>query len=56
MTTTATVTPRLRDPLLRNCHEIETLRVGLVDDVKVQPHSYLAVERRVTLQSGPLAD
>jgi transcription antitermination factor NusG len=35
--------------------EIETLRAGLVDGVKVQPHPYLAVGQRVTLQSGPLA-
>ena len=33
--------------------EIETLRTSLIK--RVQPHPYLAVGRRVTLRSGPLA-
>jgi transcription antitermination factor NusG len=35
--------------------EIERLRASLVQGVKVQPHPYLTVGRRVSLQSGPLA-
>jgi transcription antitermination factor NusG len=35
--------------------EIEGVRASLVEGVRVQPHPYLAVGRRVRLQSGPLA-
>jgi len=35
--------------------EIETLRASLMGGVRAQPHPYLAVGRRVSLQSGPLA-
>jgi transcription antitermination factor NusG len=35
--------------------EIEALRVSLAGGLRAEPHPYLAVGRRVKLQSGPLA-
>jgi transcription antitermination factor NusG len=42
-------------PAVLPADEIETLRASLVGGVRAQPHPYLAVGRRVKLQSGPLA-
>ncbi len=35
--------------------EVETLRNGLVRQLRVEPHPYLTVGRRVRIKSGPLA-
>ena len=35
--------------------EIEVLRQGLARDVRIEPHPYLTVGRRVRLKAGPLA-
>ena len=35
--------------------EIESLKAGLANGVRVEPHPYLTVGRRVRIKSGPLA-
>ncbi len=36
-------------------HEMEALRSGLTSTLRIQPHPYLTVGRRVRIKSGPLA-